>query len=410
MRNANRSIGVILSCVILVCAVQGFGQDWPQWRGPNRDGKVTGFTAPETWPKALTQKWKTTVGLGDSTPALVGDKLYAFGRQGADEVTLCLDAASGKELWKDKYAAQAITGPSAREHPGPRSSPAVAAGKVVTLGVGGVLSCLDAADGKLLWRKDPFPKVVPTFFTGMSPIIVDGMVIAHLGGKGNGAIIAFDLASGEQKWKWDAEGPEYASPALLTVAGTKQIVTLTEKSVVGVGVADGKLLWQIPFAPVSRAYNAATPIVDGQTVIYTGAGRGTKAVKIEKQEDGFAVKELWSNPDLATQFNTPVLKDGLLFGLSNRGNLFCIDAKSGKTAWTDATRRGRGFAAMIDAGSVILALPNTSELIAFKPSGEAYAELATIKVADTPTYAHPLIAGKRVFVRDKDAVTMWTIE
>ena len=410
MRNANRSIGVILSCVILVCAVQGFGQDWPQWRGPNRDGKVTGFTAPETWPKALTQKWKTTVGLGDSTPALVGDKLYAFGRQGADEVTLCLDAASGKELWKDKYAAQAITGPSAREHPGPRSSPAVAAGKVVTLGVGGVLSCLDAADGKLLWRKDPFPKVVPTFFTGMSPIIVDGTVIAHLGGKGNGAIIAFDLASGEQKWKWDAEGPEYASPALLTVAGTKQIVTLTEKSVVGVGVADGKLLWQIPFAPVSRAYNAATPIVDGQTVIYTGAGRGTKAVKIEKQEDGFAAKELWSNPDLATQFNTPVLKDGLLFGLSNRGNLFCIDAKSGKTAWTDATRRGRGFAAMIDAGSVILALPNTSELIAFKPSGEAYAELATIKVADTPTYAHPLIAGKRVFVRDKDAVTMWTIE
>ncbi|HUU60169.1 MAG TPA: hypothetical protein VMZ50_11545, partial [Phycisphaerae bacterium] len=125
MRNANRSIGVIVSFVIFVCAGLVFAQDWPQWRGSNRDGKVTGFTAPKAWPKALTQKWKTTVGSGDATPALVKDKLYVFARQGADEVTLCLDAASGDELWKDKYAAQAVTGAAAR-HPGPRSSPAVA--------------------------------------------------------------------------------------------------------------------------------------------------------------------------------------------------------------------------------------------------------------------------------------------
>ncbi|GAI36480.1 unnamed protein product, partial [marine sediment metagenome] len=250
--------------------------------------------------------------------------------------------------------------------------------------------------------KDPFPKVVPKFFTAMSPIIVDGMVIAHLGGKGNGAIIAYDLTTGDEKWRWADEGPEYASPALLTVKGTKQIVTLTEKSIVGVGVADGKLLWQLPFVPVRRAYNAATPIVDGQTVIYTGAGRGTKAVKIEKQGDGFTAKELWSNPELAPQFNTPVLKDGLLFGLSDRSNLFCINAKTGQTAWTDSTPRGRGgFAAIVDAGSVILALPSNSELIAFKPSGKEYAELARIKVSDTPTYAQPVIAGNRVFIKDK---------
>lgn len=350
------------------------------------------------------------MGSGDASPALVGDKLYVFARQGADEVTWCLNVTDGKELWKDKYAAQAIGGPAARQHAGPRSSPAVAGGKVVTLGVGGVVSCLDAAKGKVLWRKDPFPKVAPKFFTSMSPIVVDGMAIAHVGGKGKGAIIAFDLATGEQKWKWDAEGPEYASPALLTVKGTKQIVTLTEKSVVGIGVADGKLLWKIPFAPRGRAYNAATPIVDAQTVIFTGAGRGTKAVTIEKTDEGFAPKELWSNPEVATQFNTPVLKDGLLFGLSNRGRLFCINAKTGKTAWTDPTRRGRGFAAMIDAGSVILALPNNSELIAFKPGEKEYAEVARIKVADTATYAHPIIAGKRVFVKDQDSLTMWTIE
>ena len=130
------------------------------------------------------QKWKTTVGAGDAAPALVGDKLYVFSRQGEEEVTSCLDAGSGKELWKDKYAAQVVSGAAAR-HPEPRSSPAVAEGKVVTLGVGGVLSCVDAATGKVVWRKDPFPKVVPMFYTSMSPIVVDGLAIAHLGGQGN---------------------------------------------------------------------------------------------------------------------------------------------------------------------------------------------------------------------------------
>ncbi len=128
-----------------------FGQDWPQWRGPNRDGKVAGFTAPQTWPERLVQKWKATVGLGDATPALVGDKLYVFARQGGDEVTLCLDAGSGKQLWRDEYATPAPGGSSA-SHPGPRSSPAVAEGRIVTFGVNGVLSCLDIATGKVAWR------------------------------------------------------------------------------------------------------------------------------------------------------------------------------------------------------------------------------------------------------------------
>lgn len=410
MKKTNLSRAVMVGCVILVCAGCVFAQDWPQWRGPNRDGKVKGFTAPQEWPKELTLKWKTTVGAGDSTPALVGDKLYVFTRQGDDEVTLCLDAGSGKELWNDKYAAQAVTGAPAR-HPGPRSSPAVADGKVVTLGVGGVLSCLDAATGKVVWRKDPFPKVVPQFFTAMSPIIVDGMCIAQLGGKGNGAIIAYDLATGDEKWRWANEGPEYASPALLTVEGTKQIVTLTEQSIVAVGLADGKLLWQLPFVPQKMAYNAATPIVDGQTVIYTGKARGTKAVKIEKQSDGFAAKELWSNAELAPQFNTPVLKGGLLFGLSDRGNLFCINAQTGQTAWTDETQRDRGgFTAILDVGSCLLALPSNSELIVFKPDGKQYSEITKYKVADAPTYAHPVIAGKRVFVKDEASVAMWLVE
>jgi outer membrane protein assembly factor BamB len=394
--------------VILVGATCTAAQDWPQWRGPNRDGKVTGFTAPEKWPTALAQKWKTTVGQGDATPALVGDKLYVFTRQGDDEVLQCLSAADGKEVWQSKYAAQAVTGAAAR-HPGPRSSPTVADGKVITLGVGGVLSCFDAATGKVLWRKDEFPKVVPQFFTAMSPIVVDGLCIAHLGGKDGGAIMAFDLATGDPKWKWTGDGPAYDSPVLMTVEGTKQIVALTEKSLVGIAVADGKLLWQVAAAPQGRCYNSATPIVDGSTVIYTGQGRGTRAVRVEKQGDAFAAKELWANDTLGTGFNTPVLKDGLLFGLSDKGNLYCLDAKTGQAGWTDSNRLGN-FGAVLDAGGCLLAMPSNAELIAFKPADKAYEELARIKVSDTPVYATPVVAGNRIFVKDQESVALLTLE
>jgi outer membrane protein assembly factor BamB len=399
---------LVVGCILAICAGWAAGQDWPQWRGANQDGKAAGFSSPAKWPVELSQKWKVTVGSGDATPALVGDKLYVFTRQGNDEVTLCLKAVDGSEIWKDKYAADAVTGAAAR-HPGPRSSPAVAEGKVVTLGVGGVVSCLDAASGKVVWRKDPYPKTVPTFFTSSSPIIVDGKAIAQLGKAGNGAIVAFDLATGDEKWKCDG-GAEYSSPAVLTVAGTKQIVAMTDQNVVGVNLADGKLLWQLPFAVARRAYNAATPIVDGQTVIYTGSGRGTKAVKIEKQSDGFAAKELWSSAEPAPQYTTPVLKNGLLFGFSDGGNLYCINAADGKTAWADTTGHGRGFAAIVDAGSAVVALPSTSELIVYKADAGAYSEIAKYKVSETETYAHPVLSGNRVFVKDSDSLAMLTVQ
>jgi outer membrane protein assembly factor BamB len=409
MKNVKRLIGLVVGGAVLAGASCMFAQDWPQWRGPNRDGKVSGFTAPQAWPANLAQKWKVTVGLGDSSPALVDGKLYIFARQGDEEVTLCLNAADGKTVWTNSYAAPAVSPPDGSQHSGPRSSPAVANGKVFTLGVGGTLSCLDAATGKMLWRKDEFPGT-PRFHTGMSPIVVDGLCIAHLGGQGNGAIVAYDLATGDQKWKWTGEGPAYASPALMTVEGTKQIVAMTDKSVVGVAAADGKLLWQVPFAASGMAYNAATPIVDGQTVIFTGQGRGTKAVKIEKTADGFAATNILWSAQTGTQFNTPVLKDGVLYGLSDRGMFFCINAKDGSAGWTDTTRRGGNYAAMLDAGAVILALPSNSELTVIKPSDKEYSEVAKIKVADTPVYASPLVVGNKVYVKDRDSLTLWAIE
>jgi outer membrane protein assembly factor BamB len=208
--------------MMLAGASRSRAQDWPQWRGSNRDGKASGFKAPETWPKALNQKWKMAVGRGDATPAVVGDKLFVFARDDAAELTVCLDAATGKGLWKDSYEAQAATEPMGK-HPGPRSSPAVGEGKVVTYGARGTLSCLDATTGKKIWRKDDFGSW-PKFFTSSLPLIVDGLCIAQLGGADKGGIVAYDLATGDQKWKWTDDGSAYSSPALLTVGGFGSVV------------------------------------------------------------------------------------------------------------------------------------------------------------------------------------------
>src|SRR5262245_17432602 len=242
-----KSLAVALVWSSSLVAGSLLAQDWPQWRGANRDAKATDFKAPKTWPKELTQKWKVTVGEGVATPSRVGSKLYVFSRQDDNEVTRCLNAADGKELWQERYESLGASGP-AQSFSGPRSSPAVANGKVVTLGVRGMLSCLDAASGQKVWRKDDF-KAWPNFFPSSSPMIVDGLVIAQLGGRDNGALVGYDLATGNEKWKWNGPSPTYASPVLLTVGGTKLIVAQTESKLVAINAANGTLAWESALAP-----------------------------------------------------------------------------------------------------------------------------------------------------------------
>jgi outer membrane protein assembly factor BamB len=445
MKTMKATTGVMVGCVALLCAGGAGAQDWPQWRGPNRDAKVTGFEAPKTWPKELTQKWKVTVGDGVASPALVGDKVYVFTREGGDEVVRCLNASDGKDVWKEKYEVPAFNGPDAR-FLGPRSSPAVADGKVVTLGATGILTCFDAAGGKRLWQKDDFKGFRPEFHAASSPIIADGLCVAQLGGKENGqrngkengGIVAYDLATGNEKWKWTGDVPGYASPVLLNLGGQKVIVAETDGNIVALSAADGKQLWKTPF---KVRYNACTPMVDGQTVIYSGSAGGgmrrggggggggagtsaTKAVKLEKKDNEVAAKDLWTNTDSAVMYDTPVVKNGLIFGISADGKLFCINEESGKTAWSVAIApaggggggggRGMmggtaGYGSVVDAGSVLFALTPAGELVVFEPSDKEYKEIAKYKVGEG-TYAYPVVSGNRVFIKDKDSLTLWTIE
>lgn len=411
-----------LGCLLIFHGT-GRAQDWPQWRGPNRDARVQGFQAPASWPKALKQQWKVTIGDGVATPALVGNKLYVITRQDGNEVIRCVEAETGKELWQEKYASEGATG-AAAGFSGPRASPTVADGKVITLGIRGTLTCLDAATGKIHWQKNDFPGAWPRFFTSASPLVIDGSCIVEVGGRDNGGIVAYDLADGKERWKWSGDGPAYASPVVMKVGDVKLVVTQTDSKMVALRADNGKLVWETPFATQGRAYNAATPIIDGQTIIYGGGGRGTIAVKLEKEGDSLVGKQLWSNTDQSVQFNTPVLRDGRLYGIAQDGSFFCLDATNGKTLWKAAPksaeagserggrggRGGSGYGSIVDTGSVLLALTPSAELMVIEPNESAYVEKARIKVAEWPTYAYPVPAGKRLLVKDRDSLALLTWE
>ncbi len=421
----SRAIGFTAVCLACWLSVtQLHAQDWPQWRGPNRDGTTTGFESPKSWPEELTKKWSVTVGDGVSTPALLGNQLYVFAREGGDEILRCLDTSSGEMVWEDKYAADGVGGP-ASGFAGPRASPALADGKVVTLGVHGMVSCLNAQTGKVLWRKNDFPGSEPRFATSSSPLIVNGNCIVQTGGESGGAIVAYKLDTGDQVWKWDGDGASYASPVLMALDGTETIVTPTSRNLVVVRTSDGKFLWGGAYA--QGRYNATTPLVSGQTVIYAGPGQGTTAEKFLVNGDEVTSEIVWENGDNSLMFNTPVMRDGVFYGLSSTNALFCVNAADGTTLWSaspagDAPaqeggggRRGRGggrggYGSIVDAGSVLFALTPDGQLTVFEPNKEAFKKLASYEVGAQGCYAHPLIAKQQIIIKDQNDVTLWAIQ
>lgn len=387
--------------------------DWPQWRGPNRDGRASGFTPPQTWPKTLREQWKVTVGVGHSSPLLVGDRLYVFARAGEEEVLMGLDATSGKEIWRSAQKVAYEMNPAARDHgKGPKSTPVFSNNRVCTLGISGHLSCHDARTGKVLWRKDfsgQYPNTSPLYGTAMSPVIEKNLLMAHVGGQDKGALTAFDLETGKVVWSYAQDGPAYSSPVVADLAGVRQVVTFTQKELIGVEAATGKLLWKLP-AKTHYDTNSVTPILYKETLIFSAEGQGITAVRPIRRGAVMTAEVVWNNSENELYMNSPVLEGKLLFGMSARkkGQFFSIDAETGKTLWQGPGRMGEN-AAIINAGSVLLFLTNDANLIVLPASAKEYAPLAQYTVATSPTWAHPVVAGNRIFVKDETTLASLTV-
>jgi outer membrane protein assembly factor BamB len=390
-------------------AAQSASLDYPQWRGPNRDGSAAAFAEPKAWPETLTRRWKVEVGLGYATPLVVGNNIYLFSRQGENEVMSALDAATGKVFWQTGYKATFTMQSAASRHgPGPKSTPVFANGKLYAIGMTGIVTAFDAATGKQLWQK-PGSDVVPMYTThAFSPLVDRGLVIFHVGGHNQGSLTAFDVNTGATKWSWNGDGPGYGSPILVESGGTRQIVTLTQTKLVGVDAATGSLLWERPFVNSSTT-NAATPVLYGQTLIVSNGGPAF-AFTLTKRNDQWVTENAWENGDVPFRLSNIVVVGDTLFGLSTRnsGQYFGVDAKTGKTLWTSEGRQA-GNAAIVKAGNVLFSLQDDGELIVARSSLTAFEPLRRYKVADSETWAQPAISGNRIFVKDLSTLALWTL-
>jgi outer membrane protein assembly factor BamB len=388
-------------------------QEWSQWRGPSRDGTATA-PAPSRWPKDLKNVWKVEVGGGFSSPVVSEGRVVVHSRRQESEVVSVFDLKTGKPLWNSSYPVPFSKNQYAIEMgKGPNSTPAVSGGRVYTLGVTAILSCFDLKSAELKWLKD-FSKEIDTskLFTGtaMSPVIEKGMVIVHVGDDRRGSVIAFDAESGAEKWKWEGDGPGYASPIVVDLEGTRQLVTLTDKSAVGISVDSGKLLWKMPF-PDEWNENIVTPILYRKTLIFSGVRAGTMGVRVARSGDQWTPEKVWHNPELAMYMSSPVLDGDYLYGLSakKKGQFFCLDAKTGKTVWVTTGREGQN-AAVLNAGKTLLFLTADASLIVVNKSAGGFEQVARYTVADTPTWSHPVFLGRRILIKDSANLSLWSLE
>ena len=399
--------GVLICGVCLIAGWSLWAQDWPQWRGPSRDGTAP-FSEPKTWPEKLTTKWKSVVGEGYASPIFAGGRILQFARKGDNEVAMGVDPESGKILWQQSYAAPYEPVPSAARHgKGPKSTPLYYDGRLYTFGISGILSSFEATTGKLEWRKEyskDFKGTWPQFGTSMSPVASDGLVVVLIGTNDDGAIAAYEAKSGDQRWIWKGDGPAYASPVIVETGGVKQVVTLTQKYAVGLSLASGDLLWRIDF-PGRSGMNIPTPLRFGQRLILAG-DPGTMLVQVNKQDNAWKAEKAWQISELTMRFSSPVQKGNLIFGFSNRnsGMFFCVDAESGKTLWTSEARQGDNAVILI-SGELLFLLKDNAELIVARASGDGFKPLHRYQVADSATYANPLMLTKGIVIKDNTTLS-----
>jgi outer membrane protein assembly factor BamB len=409
--NKAAAAALFVAGLSISASTQTNSANWPQWRGPNRDGHAAGFIAPKAWPERLIARWKTEVGLGYATPLLVGDRLYVFARQADNEVMAAIDAASGKVLWRTSYPAPFKMDKAAAPHgAGPKSTPAYADGKLFSIGMSGIVTAFDAGSGKQLWQKPALPAQPLWTSHSFSPLIDRGRVVFHMGGNDRGTLSAFDVNTGDAKWSWSGDGPGYGSPMLFEFGGTPQIVTMTQQKFIGLDAATGRLLWERAYT-TEYAQNIITPVRFGDTLIVSGYQKPLAAFRVTRQKDQWNTELVWENADVSLYMSDAVLAGETLVGFSQRrsGQFFALDARSGKTLWTSAPRQGTN-AAIVSAGEFWFALEDDGELIVSRWKASAFEPLRRYAVGTSAAWAQPIIAGNRVFVKDVSTLTLWTLD
>lgn len=397
-----------------------FAQDWPDWRGINRDGvwSETGIIEKfET--EIIKTKWAVSIGSGYSGPTVSNGKVYVsdlIEKPAQTEGVLCFDEETGRKIWEYRYNCpyEGIGYPA-----GPRASVIINGGKAYSLGTMGDLFCFDAVNGKVLWQKDLNKKLeirMPTWGISATPILVDNKIILQISGSNNACIVAFDKNTGVEIWRNLDDIAGYSSPILIEKSGKRVVVFWTEDSLCGLNPETGEVYWRHPWK-VGSGMTISTPVLYRDYIFVSCFYSGSLLIKLG--DDYTTSEKVWQRSGeserktdaLHCVMNTPVIIDDYIYGVDSYGELRCLEFATGNRVWEDLTAVNKNRWAnihFIQNGNKTWMFNEHGELIISGLSPKGFKEISRAKLIDPTkkqlprgvTWTHPAFANKHVFVRN----------
>ncbi len=386
----------ILTAAALLTAVTLHAADWPNFLGPNRNSISTETSLNKNWsaqpPREL---WRVPMSdNGYAGPSVANGKVFIINHEGDKDIVRALDLKTGKDIWTHTYADQ-----SKPNHGFARATPTVENGKVYTVSRFGIVNCLDEKTGKPLWTKDvvkEFKGLPPRWEMAWSPFIDGDKLIVIPGGDG-AAVAALNKNTGAAIWKGGgSDKPGYATPDAATLNGVKQYLVFTACNLIGVEAATGKLLWQLPWR-TDWDVNAATPLVIGDKIFITSNYKhGCALVSVAGNKPAI----VWESKELQCHFNSPILYDNHIYGISNE--LACLDPQTGKALWKQPGFEKGG---LVIADGVIIAVDGKAgDVVMAEASPRAYRELGRIKPLGAQSWTAPIVADGKLIIRNKNTL------
>ena len=389
--------------ILLLISVSAFAADWPQWRGPNRDGISGENGLLAAWPSGGPRvAWKTSgLGEGYSSLAIANGRIYTQGQRDRQEFVLAFDVKTGKKLWET---------PTSRDYrndrgDGPRGTPTLDGDRLYAMSGDGVVVCLDTATGKTIWTQNVAQKYggsIPTWGFSESPLIDGARLIVMPGGRG-ASLVSLNKSDGSLQWKTGSDHAGYSSAIVATVEGVRQVIALSGEAAVGVEEDNGELLWH--YTKVSnRTANIATPIFyDGSVFLSSNYGTGCALLKLGPK----SMSEVYFSNEMKNHYSTSVLIDGYLYGY-NDSILTAMQFATGKVMWKN---RSVGKGSVLYADKHLYLLSEEGVLGLAEPSPDAYREVSRFQIAkgSLPTWSPLVIADGKMYFRDQDALTSFDI-
>jgi outer membrane protein assembly factor BamB len=388
--------------------VAGAG-DWVGFRGPRRDGRLTGLSVRTNWnatPPA--EVWRHRIGPGWSSMTIVSDRLFTQEQRGDDEHVTCYDARDGKELWSHKDATR-FNEPVAG--PGPRATPTFHGGRLYTMGANGAVNCLDAATGKLIWMRSLVEDTAakpPMWGFSSSPLVAQGIVIVFAGADEEKALVGYHADSGELAWTAGKGHLSYCSPQLCTLRGVDQLLICTDDGMASFEPKTGKSCWSHSWLAKDVARVVQPMQIDDRDVLIgTGMGVGTRRIRVNHTADDWSTEEIWTSRDIKPYYNDMVLSGDHLYGFD--GNIFmCVSVEDGSRKWR-ARGYGNGQVLLLAEQSLLLILTEQGEVALVEAKPDRHEEIGRFKAIEGKTWNHPVVCRGKLYVRNGQEIACFDL-